>query len=72
MSITTVICNAVKSDGNPCGQPSIVHNSRHEYATELFRDAGGIVGHTLTASHYDIECPDCGNRVQVERHRPLA
>jgi len=69
MSIQTVICNSVKPDGSVCGQPAIVHNARYEYQTKLYGHHSGQISHQLKASHYDIECPDCGHRVQVERAR---
>jgi len=62
MSIHTVICNAVKSDGSVCGPPAIVHNSRHEFRTKLYGHHSGQISHELTVSHYDIECPQCGLR----------
>jgi hypothetical protein len=48
-----------------CGAAVIVLHVVPVYASKMFDGKGGAFQHTLTETHYDIECPACGPRTQV-------
>jgi hypothetical protein len=67
MEPLTVVCNARNAAGTWCGQTAVVHSAQYEFATDLYGSPGGIQ-HTLKSAIYEIECPNCGRRTQIEKH----
>jgi hypothetical protein len=55
----TVRCDARSSDGVPCGADAIVLTI--DYVAE---PGAGVSSEKQT--HFDIECPRCGKRTQIE------
>ena len=66
MEPMTIVCNAQKPGGTWCGQPAIVHKAEYELDTGGYDSPSGI-RYTLRTAVYEIECPACGRRTQVER-----
>jgi hypothetical protein len=66
MQPLTVVCNARKPGGTWCGETAVVHQARYEFDTDLYGSPGGIQ-HRVTKAVYEIECPKCGRRTQIEK-----
>jgi hypothetical protein len=64
-----VACDAKKPSGELCGAAALAHASQHEYDTLIYTGKGGRQ-YRLRASHYEIECPNCGKRTQTVKHYP--
>ncbi len=64
MSAETIECAAVLRTGEACGQVAIIHSAQHEYDTLMYQGPGGFQ-YRLRRSHYEIECPRCGHRMQT-------
>lgn len=58
MELATIACNARMIRGGVCGEAAQVGNSNVFYNTPK---AQRVVRET----HYHVECPKCGRRVQV-------
>jgi hypothetical protein len=64
-----VICDAIRPGGHRCGERAIVLKAQYFYDTRPHRGPGGYQ-HTLRETHYEIECPHCGRRTQIEKAKP--
>jgi hypothetical protein len=67
MQPATIICDNRRADGAPCGQVALVHMVHYVYAIEQQRGKGSSA-HVLRETHYEIECPQCGQRTQTVAH----
>jgi hypothetical protein len=66
MEAATVICNSIMPSGASCGERAVVLKAHYLYDTRVYQGPGGYQ-HTLRETHYEIECPHCGRRTQIER-----
>jgi hypothetical protein len=55
-----VPCDALRPDGRPCGESALVH--RIDYV----RPGDSAPGQRGLQTQYDIECPRCGRRTQIQ------
>jgi hypothetical protein len=62
-------CDAKRPTGEVCGAAALVHASQHEYDTLVYQGKGGYQ-YKLRASHYEVECPNCGKRTQIVKPEP--
>jgi hypothetical protein len=60
----TISCDSLRSNGGSCGAPALIHQVHYRY--EAGPDWMPDVERILTEIHYDISCPRCGYRTQVE------
>jgi Zn finger protein HypA/HybF involved in hydrogenase expression len=51
-----------------CGETAIIHKVRYKYVEQAPLD-GRPAEHILRETQRDVECPKCGMRTQIERHR---
>jgi hypothetical protein len=58
-------CTAGQTWGRTCGAEAAVRQVHYRYVTETDWTAGEL-RQVLSETHYDIECPHCGRRTQVE------
>ncbi len=68
MNSRTIRCNGVRSEGECCGRIARLVTIKYHFAREI--DEKGRVHLALCRAHYEIECPVCGPRIQVEKFRP--
>jgi len=61
---TTIACDSRDSEGRLCGATAEVRRIHYKYVPQVFR---GEVEQVLSETHYDIECPRCGWRTQIEK-----
>src|SRR5688572_32952036 len=65
MHPVTLTCANPRADGSRCGETALVHVVHYVY-----RPAGeqGWMGgeHELSETQYEIDCPRCGHRTQIE------
>ena len=66
MAATTVECDARDSQGRPCGAIALVTKVHYKYVPHR-TGSSGEVEQVLEETHYDIECPKCGPRRQVQK-----
>ncbi|MCC6491470.1 MAG: hypothetical protein IT424_00430 [Pirellulales bacterium] len=64
MQSATIICDARRGDGAPCGELALVHSIQYLYAAEPV-DESPDSAHVLREARYTIDCPRCGRRTQV-------
>jgi hypothetical protein len=67
----TVVCDNQKPDGTICGTTAIVVRASYEYENVDFvhPDPQNALP-SLKESRFEIECPNCGHRRQVEKAEP--
>jgi len=65
MQPTTIICDGRDSEGRPCGATAEVRRVHYKYVPHLDRPLGEMQ-QVLSETHYEIDCPHCGWRTQVE------
>ena len=61
-----VRCNKVGPAGKVCGATAVVLKASYKYDT-LSYSQGREFGPELVEVRYEIECPNCGKRRQVEK-----
>jgi DNA-directed RNA polymerase subunit RPC12/RpoP len=64
----TVVCDNQNNDGTPCGATAIVIRAAYAYEEVDFLTTGQLP--TLLEARYEIQCPNCGHRRQVEKAEP--
>jgi hypothetical protein len=69
MQATAVLCDAAKADGGRCGARAVVIKAENEFDILMYHGPGGL-RYSLRELRYEIECPNCGRRMQVERFPP--
>jgi hypothetical protein len=67
MQPATMICANLRADGASCGETALVHVVHYVYRPAEVSE-GFAANHKLTESHYEIVCPRCGRRTQIEKH----
>ena len=65
MQPTTILCNARDAEGRVCGATAEVRQVHYKYVPHLDRPRGQFE-QVLSETHYEIDCPRCGWRTQVE------
>jgi hypothetical protein len=65
MQLTTIECDATDADGRPCGEIAAVHEVHYKYAPTIQRRPFTL-DRVLVEIRYDIDCPRCGYRTQLE------
>jgi hypothetical protein len=70
MHLPTIVCDAQTPQG-PCGSVARVRQAHYEYRPRPWNPADGVQ-QELIETRYEIECPRCGNRVQVEGSAPTS
>jgi hypothetical protein len=65
MQPTTIECDASDAKGHPCGETAAVHEVHYKYAPTIYRRPFNL-DRVLVEIRYDIDCPRCGYRTQVE------
>jgi len=66
MHPATIICDNRVRDSARCGETALVRCISYVYSREA--DAGSVAaGPVLREAHYQINCPRCGQRKQIER-----
>jgi phage terminase large subunit GpA-like protein len=66
MQPATIICENRFSDSARCGETALVRGVRYVYARTTGSDVESAQP-VLREAHFQIECPRCGERQQVER-----
>jgi hypothetical protein len=67
LSPDRITCAALLADGAPCGAAALVHHVRYEYAIMALQPRKPL-DYKILATHYDIQCPNCGTRRQSVKH----
>ena len=62
----TVTCDNEDASGKACGALAVVLKAQYKYDTLSFPKGRGF-GPELVEVRYQIECPKCGTRKQVEK-----
>jgi hypothetical protein len=62
-----ITCENLRAREAPCGESALVHMIHYVYSSEPAED-GASTDHILRETHFDIECPRCGRRTQIEVH----
>jgi hypothetical protein len=62
MQPATITCDSHASQSARCGETALVRAVSYVYARE--RESAAPV---LREAHYQIDCPRCGQRTQIER-----
>lgn len=62
MEPTTIVCDS-------CGGAAVVQAAHHTYSTRMYGARGGLEP-VLVETRYEIECPKCGERIQVVEADP--
>jgi hypothetical protein len=70
MHSPTILCDAHTPEGS-CGSVVRIRQAHYEYRPRPWNTADGIQ-QELIETRYEIECPRCGYRVQVERSTPTS
>jgi hypothetical protein len=65
MKPVTIVCNGGASRGRRCGAEAEIRQVHYRYVTEADHSSGEL-RQVLYETHYDIDCPTCGRRTQVE------
>jgi len=63
-----ITCDKEGAQGKVCGAVALVLKVQYKYDTLSFSKGRGF-GPKLVETRYEIECPKCGKRKQVERAR---
>jgi hypothetical protein len=66
MQPTMIACNGRDAHGNICGAEAEVRRVHYKYVAER-EGRLGDVQQVLSETQYEIECPRCGWRTQVEK-----
>jgi hypothetical protein len=66
MRLGTVLCDAPSADGGLCGARAVVHEVHYKYSPYANRRPFDV-DRVLTEIHYDVDCPRCGYRTQIEK-----
>jgi hypothetical protein len=66
MSHSTIRCDSLDPSGVPCGAEALVERVHYMYVTEQESSTGDL-RRVLSEMHYEIRCPRCGPRTQVEK-----
>lgn len=66
MKPMTVVCNAARSDGSWCGRYAVVLRAEYQFEQGPFTEGNEGLPQVARAV-YEVECPQCGRRVQIER-----
>jgi len=56
-----ILCTARAADGRMCGETTEVREVHYRFTPRL------AAAQVLTEIRYDVNCPICGHRTQVER-----
>jgi hypothetical protein len=67
MQPSMILCDGRDANGRPCGAEAEVRRVHYKYVSE-FKRPFGDVQQVLSETQYEIECPRCGWRTQVERN----
>jgi hypothetical protein len=62
----TVGCNAARSGGRWCGCYAVVLKAEYEFDARPFTEGNEGLPQ-VTKAVYEIECLQCGRRLQIER-----
>jgi hypothetical protein len=65
MQPTTILCDAHDAQGRVCGATAEVRQVHYKYVPHLDRQRAEFQ-QVLSETHYEIDCPRCGWRTQVE------
>jgi hypothetical protein len=63
---TTLPCEAPAGDGQRCGAEALVRRVHYRYTATLNRQLGEVQ-QVLSEAIYEINCPHCGWRTQVQK-----
>jgi hypothetical protein len=66
MQPTMIVCDGRDAKGNICGAAAEVRRVHYKYVAELELPLGELQ-QVLSETQYEIECPRCGWRTQVEK-----
>jgi len=67
--LAKIRCNAIRANGERCGESATVTKIHYNYRPRLVRPEGDVE-QVLTETVYDIECPKCGTRAQRVKVKP--
>jgi len=70
MHSRTISCHAVTPEKGVCDARALVHEVHYVYSPSPGGGAPGDFERVLTEIRYDIDCPKCGYRTQVEPVSP--
>jgi hypothetical protein len=59
-------CDSQGAEGPPCGADALVHLVHYVYSREQ-KPGQPAASHVLRETRYEIDCPRCGRRTQVEK-----
>jgi hypothetical protein len=65
MQPATIECDAADAQGRPCGEIADVHEVHYKYSPAIERGPFSL-DRVLVEVRYDIDCPRCGYRTQIE------
>jgi hypothetical protein len=70
MAPATLICDGRDSEGRVCGATAEVRKVHYRYVPQRV-GRNGDIEQVLSETHYEIDCPRCGWRTQVEKSEPI-
>jgi hypothetical protein len=70
MHITTILCDG-HTRGGPCGEEAVIRQVHYVYQPRFGAPREEVL-QELVETRYDIDCPHCGARVQIDRPPALA
>jgi hypothetical protein len=59
-----MLCDVTREDGIRCGETALIHSIKYR----VERDYANEFRHILRQTVYEIKCPRCGMRRQVEHY----
>ena len=66
MQPAMIVCDGRDPNGRPCGAEAEVRRVHYKYVAEMERQLGEVQ-QVLSETQYEIECPRCGWRTQIQR-----